>query len=830
MRKNAAILFLFAVCCLSAHATNRQGTNAATPARQVIAPLLTTQWGQKGIYAKQCFTPTGRQAASTATATALAQVMNYYRSPRVMDQPVPAYTANGKVFGEWPPAVFEWERMRDAYRDGATEEQKAAVAQLIGYAGRAAKTDFGAAKSTTDFANCVEAINGCFGYANNAVLVSRDECGVEEWEKIIYHELSQGRPVLYSATDARGNQCTVVCDGYDGYGRYHINWGLEGTYDGYYRLNALHPAACVSATNVGNDGYSMRQQAIIGISPVAVDDYGVPTGTAPSATWSDLTVKGVEQLTGNNVKKTVRVMVENHGTADFAGPMRLQVDDIDCCIENLYVAAGSTDYIDFYFNGTESSHRLKVIDDASSQVLYDNEEFYLEEAHEQQPTIVSYSVLSTDVSTMLQHGKCFEMEMTLCNDGATEYFGQVEAKLYRVDGSQGVFVFANVTTRTVDVAIAAGATCQVHLTVDNLLVGEQFYYNIKAAGTSFKEGDMDNLFTVVDGYAYWDVEGACRYAPLDEQTQVPEGAVAVDFSGCDLSAVSIVANGNPNTLYYIGADTDVPTALFDSNVVMGGEAVGDISFADGYGCHVPRAFHVEGEVAYTRTITKGGFADGGWQTIALPFAVAKVKANGRAIDWQHGHDGRNYDCWLRSLTHISADTAYFEAADRWRPNVPYLFAVPDGQWGETFDLTNMPLRFSATNTRVERTATAVTSLPEALYEGNTGASIAQTAWVLNDEGTAFARTDDAVAQPFGCWMRECQAGSLNYDVLHIASHSTLPGDVNNDGIVSVVDVMMLVDFISGNTPLSLPLVAGDIAKDAQLSVADVMAVVGMIMN
>ena len=805
---------------------------ASKAARQVVAPLLTTQWGQAELFYEECFTAKGKQAMAGEAAAAMAQVMNYYRYPKVMENPVPAYTtAKGDSYEELAPTVFDWELMLDSYQGEATDEQIAAVAHIVSYAAHAAKTDFGTSYSSAEIADCAAAFNECFSYANEVKVVTRDECGVEEWDRLVYHELAHGRPVIYFAANGENETHTFVCDGYDGEGLYHINWGQEGNYDGYYRLHAIHPAALVSSSEVSSFGYSMRHKALVGISPIEVhDNYGVHTGDVPEATWQDLEVTAVQQRLDNNIKKMLRVTLDNHGTSDFAGPLHLQIDDSFISTENLYLEAGGTGYVDFYFVKEPETYAIKVVDGASSQVLFEDDAFEVVNTDVAPPTIVDYKAFTTDMVTMTQNGTVFEMETTLHNDGYAVYFGRVDVKLYNIQSENGSFVFAITTTKSSDVVIPPGGTCKVISKIDDLEVGDRFYYAIKLAGKTIKEGGVNRLYTVVDGYAYWDGEGTHRTAPLAETILVPEAAVAVDFSGCDLSEVMVSPNANPNTLYYIDGDTDVPAPLFDSNVVMGDGAVGDIAFHDGYGFFVPRSFNVEGDVAYERTVNKGSFTEDGWQTIVLPFGVEKVTADGRTIDWQHGFNGNNYDFWLRGLDKVSADTAYFEAVEQWRPNVPYLFAVPDGRWLESFDLTCKTLKFSATNTRVEKTVSCAVVTPVATLTGTIGVVTADEAFVMNEEGDAFARMEEVTAVPFRCWLSERSKGALSDDVIHIASHSSLLGDVNNDGIVSVVDVMQVVNIITGHALPILPMLWGDVTKDGIVSVADVMALVDLIMR
>ena len=60
----------------------------------------------------------------------------------------------------------------------------------------------------------------------------------EEWENNIYNELINGRPVLYSGYNTKQIGHASIIDGCDDSGLFHINWGWDGLYDGYYNIEA----------------------------------------------------------------------------------------------------------------------------------------------------------------------------------------------------------------------------------------------------------------------------------------------------------------------------------------------------------------------------------------------------------------------------------------------------------------------------------------------------------------------------------------------------------------------------------------------------------------
>ena len=52
----------------------------------------------------------------------------------------------------------------------------------------------------------------------------------EAWEKLIYEEVANKRPVLYSGfSDTGGHE--FVIDGYDNMGLFHVNWSWSGADD-----------------------------------------------------------------------------------------------------------------------------------------------------------------------------------------------------------------------------------------------------------------------------------------------------------------------------------------------------------------------------------------------------------------------------------------------------------------------------------------------------------------------------------------------------------------------------------------------------------------------
>lgn len=209
-----------------------------------IPPMTTTEWGQKKPYNALL----ANNDATGCVATALAQLMAYHKWPNEVSKEV----------YELPTTSFNWDLMRNQYSENDVDESALEVAKLMKYCGFAVNTNYNSS-SKAYFYNMCEALKYYFGYAETAHDIYRISYTTEEWDNILYNELSNGRPVLYSAQESSGH--ALICDGYDGNGFYHFNWGWSGDCNGYYRLPSLN-------------NYSLDHAAIVGIEKaIAPYDY-----------------------------------------------------------------------------------------------------------------------------------------------------------------------------------------------------------------------------------------------------------------------------------------------------------------------------------------------------------------------------------------------------------------------------------------------------------------------------------------------------------------------------------------------------------------------------
>ena len=254
-----------------------KATRGTTPERENIAPLLTSAFGQWAPYNNKCpeiydesdvsRSPTG------CVATAMAQIMHYYRWPNQTKAVIPGYTTRTLEIEipEIPVTKIDWSHILSKYsNNGSYNSSNAdAISTLMMLCGASVRMDYKKNSSSASSSRAAEAFYKFFDYDETLIEYVRRGDNTNLWEQIIYEELSNGRPVYYEGSGESGAHAFNV-DGYeDGY--FHINWGWSGK--GSYALMDVTIVDFWEGTN-GWEGYTDRHGAIIGIRP-ASDDYPV---------------------------------------------------------------------------------------------------------------------------------------------------------------------------------------------------------------------------------------------------------------------------------------------------------------------------------------------------------------------------------------------------------------------------------------------------------------------------------------------------------------------------------------------------------------------------
>ncbi len=233
-----------------------------------ITPLIQSKWNQREPYNYMC--PDGNyvdyyesgynannRCITGCVATAMAQVMYYWQWPETCPA-IDSYEYKGHTIKGLPATTFDWNTMSNTYTWGETGASANAVAKLMRYCGQAVQMQYTPQSSGANVSPAVMA--SIFQYSPNSSTIYRDYYSTSSWESIIYNELSELCPVLYSGKSQNGGHEFII-DGYDGNGLFHINWGWGGSPDSYYIISLADPY------NDSQRSYQYNQDAIIGLQP-----------------------------------------------------------------------------------------------------------------------------------------------------------------------------------------------------------------------------------------------------------------------------------------------------------------------------------------------------------------------------------------------------------------------------------------------------------------------------------------------------------------------------------------------------------------------------------
>ena len=311
--------------------------NKVQGAKHSVPELLTTRWNQGHPYNLTCpkyYKEDGTQhyPAAGCVATAMAQVVNFYKFPLRTKAAIPAHSNTYKLSDGTEKTVsmkaiprstpIDWDNMRDTYNCNDEHEhdiQDTAVANLMLYCGQGVKMGYGGSSGAVSSRSRDFFVN-YFGYSETAFWGGRGNYTIDEWFNMLYREVELGHPVLYAGHSSGGGHAFVL-DGFDGDGLFHVNWGWGGGSNGWFLVSILNPGdnSGIGASS-SSDGYSMSQGALFSLRTP-----GTPK-EEPYLFISDVTAnKAIVKATYTNKTGTSGnfhaglVMLEENGTLSLVG-------------------------------------------------------------------------------------------------------------------------------------------------------------------------------------------------------------------------------------------------------------------------------------------------------------------------------------------------------------------------------------------------------------------------------------------------------------------------------------------------------------------------------
>lgn len=245
-----------------------------TSVKDSVPPLLSDLWEQYAPYYRRCpIDSVGDTCCVGCVALSMGEVMRYYAYPTTGTGSYTYFDENGcqqELTANFSEHSYDWANMLDEYSGTFTDAQADAVALLLSDCGVAVNMRYGSGSSG---ARCIyqpQALHDYFGYDGGMQLIYRNFFPQQEWDSLMFTELSEGRPLLVAAHSLTLSHA-LICDGYDTGGYFHMRFGNEaGDCNGYYYFTWLTPQQSAwYDPDSPERGMNLLQSIVRGIQPEA---------------------------------------------------------------------------------------------------------------------------------------------------------------------------------------------------------------------------------------------------------------------------------------------------------------------------------------------------------------------------------------------------------------------------------------------------------------------------------------------------------------------------------------------------------------------------------
>lgn len=198
-----------------------------------VAPLLQTKWSKNDEVLSAKFPEyndgtTTQRITPSSGAVSMAQVLNYWQA-RISGKDKLFFAQHNKgdamFSADFSSAHYDWNNMVDdcSNANNLNAQQRNAVAELVYHCAVATfDKELPANKDgATQLEYCSSALKKFFGFNPDMHLLSSRFYELEEWIKIIYKELSEGRPVMVECVNSDYDEVYII-DGYNSEGLLHV--------------------------------------------------------------------------------------------------------------------------------------------------------------------------------------------------------------------------------------------------------------------------------------------------------------------------------------------------------------------------------------------------------------------------------------------------------------------------------------------------------------------------------------------------------------------------------------------------------------------------------
>jgi len=220
-----------------------------------VSPLLSSTWDQGARYNELCPEDAGGPGGhvwSGCVATAMSQVINYWRYPLQGIGSHGYYSDYGYLFVNFGESTYDYNQMNN----NIAGEDNYEMAEIQYHCGVAVDMMYSPGGSGAYSWDAVEVLEENFGYSDQISIELKEDYSDSEWAGLLMENLDNGWPMYYHGFGTGGHAFNV--DGYQGTDYFHFNWGWSGSYNGYFYLNNLNP---------GGNSFTEGQGAIVNFFP-----------------------------------------------------------------------------------------------------------------------------------------------------------------------------------------------------------------------------------------------------------------------------------------------------------------------------------------------------------------------------------------------------------------------------------------------------------------------------------------------------------------------------------------------------------------------------------
>lgn len=373
---------------------------------------------------------------------------------------------------------------------------------------------------------------------------------------------------------------------------------------------------------------------------------------------------------------------------------------------------------------------------------------------------ISGVITNADANKVIHSGTA-HLHLTVTNNGSNDYLDQLLVyTLNPVDSVKHSWYYKD--SYFANIRVFAGETKTVDVDVPDLTNGNYWFIVFyKNEGTYDRDHDYEALYdytvAIPDrNITLYHADGTSEVVDASDHITVTDEVTAVDLSGFEFT--SVTPNINPNTLYIVNPDTELPTGLEYCNIIRNGVCE-SLELIDGYDFVSPLTFNANA-VRYTRVFHTGADGTGGWSTLFVPFDVDYVECEGNHIQWFTSATDSGKNFWVKSFEGDYNNTLYFDYADKIRANKPYIVAVPGNRWGSAWDLTGKYITFVGMPTTFHSSSPFADNGTEYNLMGSTYREEHSNIYMLNDEGITFELNTTLVTKPAFRAYIESNGGSI----------------------------------------------------------------------